>query len=101
MAPLNLDSTMKINFAHLRERATNGGWINFAVFEADARSNTSSSRDEALANLTAKARLSGLRVDQSALAFVESGRPTFYGSKHLVDYLSRMGVPRWTHSMSV
>ena len=92
---------MKINFAHLRERAVNGGWINFAVFEADARSHDSTSRSGVLADLTARARHSGLRVDQSALAFVEHGRPTFYGDKNLVAYLSRAGLPRWTHSITV
>lgn len=27
---------MNINFAHLRARAINGGWIDFAVFAANA-----------------------------------------------------------------
>lgn len=44
---------MKINLAHLRERSTSGGWINFAVF--DAKSSSSDSGNGALlAQLTAK-----------------------------------------------
>lgn len=91
---------MQINFAHLRERATDGSEINFAVFEASATSNTDSARSAVLSNLTARARNSGLRVDQSAMAYRESGRIKFYGSKPLVDYLSRRWVPRWTHTLS-
>ena len=90
---------MKINFAHLLERSTSRGWIDFAVF--DARS-TSASRDAnaaLLQRLTSGARRAGLKVDQSALAYFESGRIRFYGSKNLVDYLSRNGVPRWTHKL--
>lgn len=29
---------MQINFAHLREQSTTGGWINFAVFDARSTS---------------------------------------------------------------
>ena len=36
---------MKVNLAHLRERARSGGWINFAVF--DARSSSGSRDDNA------------------------------------------------------
>ena len=28
------ECTMRINLAHLRERAASGGWVNFAVFDA-------------------------------------------------------------------
>ena len=92
---------MKINFAHLRESSTNGGWINFAVFEADANSRIGSARADVLHNLTMKARLSGLKVEQSALVFSEYGQIKFYGSPNLVEYLSNYGVPHWTHSMDV
>lgn len=56
---------------------------------------------QALAQLTTKARMAGHRVDQSALAFNENGRLKFYGSKNLVDFLSRSGLPHWTHTMTV
>lgn len=92
---------MRINFAHLRERSTTGGDINFIVFEANATSGTDSGRSEVLHDLTMRARRQGLRVDQSALAYSEHGRIRFYGSRNLVDYLAKRGVPRWTHSMDV
>jgi len=92
---------MQINFAHLRERATNGGEINFAVFEARANTNTDTARSDVLGNLTMRARQSGLRVDQSALAFSENGRIKFFGNKNLVDYLARGWTPRWTHTLSI
>jgi hypothetical protein len=87
--------------AHLRERSTTGGWINFAVFQADAISNTNTARSEALAELTHKARANGLRVDQAALAFRENGRTTYYGNSNLVDYLSRVGIRGWTHTLTM
>jgi hypothetical protein len=89
----------RINFAHLRERSTTGGWISFAVF--DARSNSSNDRDAVLYQLTMSARENGLRVDKSALAFRENGRNMFYGDKDLVNYLSKRGVPAWTHHLDV
>jgi hypothetical protein len=90
---------MKINLAHLREHSTSGGWINFAVF--DARSSSGSSTDNAnlLSQLAAKARMSGLQVDQSALAYSQGGQIRFYGDKNLVNYLSQNFVPQWTHTI--
>lgn len=90
---------MRINLAHLRERAASGGWVNFAVF--DARSSSGSRDDNArlLAQLTAQARASNLRVEQSALAFNSGGRLQFFGSPPLVDFLSKIGIPGWTHTI--
>ena len=90
---------MKINLAHLRERAAAGGWIDFAVFEARSNSGTESANAGLLDQLTAKARASGLKIDQSALAFTKNGRVQFYGSKHLVKYLSNSWIPQWTHTI--
>lgn len=90
---------MKINFAHIREKSTTGGWIDYAVFEAKSVAGTNSGNDEVLARLTAKARVSGLKIDQSALAFMQNGRITFFGSKYLVAHLSKVGAPKWTHSI--
>ncbi|MHB1329780.1 MAG: hypothetical protein ACYC2K_16400, partial [Gemmatimonadales bacterium] len=60
---------------------------------------TPSANDDVLQSLTMRARASGLRVDQSALAYSENGRVKFHGSKPLVEYLARNGVPRWTHEI--
>lgn len=92
---------MRINFAHLRERSTSGGDINFIVFEANATNGSDSGRSQVLQDLTMRARRQGLRVDQSALAYTENGRIRFYGSRNLVDYLSRRALPHWTHSMDI
>jgi hypothetical protein len=88
---------MQINMAHLRERSTSGGWIDFAVFDAKSTAGTNSGNQALLEQLTASARSAGLKVDQAALAYRQGRQVRFYGSKHLVDYLSRHGVPRWTH----
>lgn len=92
---------MKINLAHLRERSTSGGWINFAIFDACSRIGTDSANAELLAQLTTKARASGLKVDQSVLAYSKNGAIHFYGSKNLVSYLSKGWVPHWTHTIDV
>lgn len=92
---------MRVDFAHIRERGTNGAPIDFAVF--DARSNTGFDDDNSvlLARLTYAAQSNGLKVDQSALAYSENGRIRFFGSRPLVEHLSRVGVPRWTHHLDI
>lgn len=98
-SPPGLENILKINFAHIRERAQAGGWINFAVFDARSNSGSSSDNSELLAQLTTKARASNLQVDQAALAFNANGRLQFFGSPPLVQYLSKQGLPSWTHSL--
>lgn len=90
---------MRINFAHLRERARAGGWVSFAVFNARSSSGTPGDNSQLLAQLTARARASNLRVDQSALAFMSGGRLQFFGDRHLVDYLANGWRPQWTHAI--
>ncbi|PTU66924.1 hypothetical protein DB032_19320 [Chromobacterium sp. Panama] len=89
---------MKVSLAHLRERSTSGGWIDFAVFDAKS---TSGDNNTLLYQLTIAARNAGLKVDQSALAYQVNGRVQFYGDRNLVDYLSRSGVSHWTHTIDV
>lgn len=92
---------MKINFAHLRDKSTTGGWIDFVVFDAHSVANTDSANDKLLQDLTSLARSNGLKVDKSALAFARSGRIYFYGSPDLVKYLSDNFTGRWTHTLEV
>jgi hypothetical protein len=92
---------MQINLAHLRERSTTGAPIDFAVFDARSNSGSQGDNNHLLGQLIAKARSAGLKVDQAALAYGENGRVKFFGSKHLVDYLSRRGLPGWTHRIDV
>lgn len=90
---------MKVNLAHLRERARSGGWVNFAVFDARSSSGTRDDNTRLLAQLSAKARNANLQVDQSALAFMSGGRVQFFGSPPLVEYLTNSGLPGWTHTI--
>jgi hypothetical protein len=92
---------VRVNFAHIRERAQSGGWVNFCVFDARSSSGTSTDNSHLLAQLTTRARASNLRVDQAALAFTNGGRLQFFGSPPLVDFLSRSGLPGWTHHIEV
>jgi hypothetical protein len=90
---------VKVNLAHLRERAAAGGWINFAVFEARSASGGDADNARLLTQMTARARASRLQVDQAALAFMASGQLRFFGSKPLVEFLSNAGLPAWTHQL--
>lgn len=92
---------MRVNLAHLRERARSGGWINFAVFDARSSSGTDDDNSQLLAQLTARARAASLRVDQAALAFRNGSRVQFFGSPPLVEFLSRSGLPGWTHHIDL
>lgn len=89
---------MRIEMAHLRERSTTGGWVNFAVFNARS---TNGDNYSLLRDLTLAARRNGLQVDQSALAFMSGGRLQFYGDQNLVEYLSEGWEPFWTHDINV
>lgn len=89
-----------IELAHIRERTVNGGHIDFAVFNADAASNTDEGRSRLLAQLTMRARNAGLRVNASALAYEEFGRIKFYGSRNVVDYLAKSGLPHWNRTLT-
>ena len=88
----------KINLAHIRERSTTGGWINFVVFDAKS---TTGNNEKLLTQLTSQARANGLQVDKSALAYTKNGHLEFYGTKDLVQYLSNNGLPQWTHTIDV
>jgi hypothetical protein len=87
---------MQIRVAHLRAQG-----IDFAVFDADARSRLDSDRAELLLQLTAAARANGLKVDKSALAFRQGSQTRFYGTPDLVRFLANSGILRWTHTITV
>jgi hypothetical protein len=92
---------MKVSLAHVRVRSTSGGWIDYVVFDARSAAGSSSGNSALLAQLTASARSAGLKVDQSALAYMQNGRLQFFGTPNLVKHLSRSGLPRWTHEIDV
>jgi hypothetical protein len=79
---------MVIKFAHTHTQG-----IDFAVFGADARTDSDSDRASVLHDLTSAARRSGLKIDKSALIFSRGGRTQFYGTPDLVNYLVNQGVP--------
>ncbi len=81
------------------KRSPPPGAIHFTVFDAKSRSGGNASNDALLQQLTQKGRVAGLKIDQSALAYRQSGRARYYGSKNLIDYLSRTVVLRWTHKI--
>jgi hypothetical protein len=92
---------MRVNLAHIRERSSSGGWIDFAVFDAKSNSASDADNGRLLHPLTAKAIALGLRIDQSALAYAEGGRLKFYGTTNLLTHLSSVGLPQWTHHIDV
>jgi hypothetical protein len=100
LGQIHKETSVKINMAHLRERAATGGYIDFAVFDARSGSGTDAGNAALLRELTGAARMQGLKVDQSALAFTKNGKIVFYGSPNLVKYLSKGWVPKWTHAIN-
>jgi hypothetical protein len=84
-----------VQLAHLRVQG-----INFAVFDADARSGLDSDRAKLLQQLTVAARGAGLKIDKSALAYSRAGRREYYGTKDLVRYLANNGVSHWNHTIT-
>ncbi len=85
---------MGIQLAHVR---INGQ--SCVIFDADSRSRTAHGRQELLGHLVRIARARRLRVDEAALAFVQGGRLQFFGTPSVIRYLSRAGVPAWTHTL--
>jgi hypothetical protein len=67
---------MQVNFAHLRDQG-----IDFAVFDADARTHARPDRVRLLMQLAAAVRSHGHKVDKAALAFAESGNVKFWVTK--------------------
>ena len=92
---------MNIEFAHLREMSTTGQYVDFAVFDAKPNSNTPAARNALLFQLTMAARQAGRKVDASALVYEENGEIMAWGDRFAVDYVSKVGVPAPTHSLSV
>ncbi len=93
---------MRISFAHIRGRAASSEvdrlrGIRCRVVTAGG----DTANGALLVRLTAAARRLGLKVDQSALAYREGGSVGFYGTRALVDHLSRAGVPNWTHYLEI
>jgi len=88
---------MDINFAHVRI-----GSASVAIFDADAKNQTNSGREQVLADLTARARLNNLRVDRSVLVFTQNGQQIYFGDPDLVRHLSRSPIAlHWTHRLTV
>jgi hypothetical protein len=85
---------VKINMAHLRDQG-----IDFAVFDADARSHMNHDRTNLLSQLMFTARRAGMKIDKAALAFRQGSDIAFYGTPDLVRYLQMVGLPRWTHTI--
>lgn len=92
---------MRVEFAHLREMSTTGRYVDFAVFDAKPNSNTQANRNALLSQLTFAARRNNLKVDASGLVYEDNGRIQVWGDPFVVDYVSKVGVPRSTHTLDV
>jgi hypothetical protein len=86
--------TMKVQTAYLHDQG-----ISFLVFNADARAKNNQAREQLLVELTNVANQCGLRANKAALCYSEGARVHYFGTSDLVKYLSKRGVPRWTHSI--
>ena len=90
---------MKINLAHFRQQTALGDFIDFAIFDTVSESGAESDNLMLLNNLTLSAQSKDLKIDQAALVFKKNDQVRFYGSKDLINYLSKSGFPKWTHTI--
>lgn len=87
---------MQIRFAHFRALGAD-----LAVFDADSTSGRADDRHELLEQLAASLRGQGLNVDHAALTYSDAGRVKVYGVSEVVTYLTKAGMPRWTHRLEI
>ena len=93
---------MEVQFAHFRQQTATGQFIDFAIFDAKTESGSESDNLELLNNLTDETiHVHKLKIDQAALVFKENDEMRFYGSTDLVNYISRAGFPKWTHTLEL
>lgn len=92
----------EVQLAHFRQQTATGQFIDFAIFDARTESGSESDNLELLNGLVNKAiELEKLKIDQAALMFKRDGEIRFYGSTDLVNYISKVGFPKWTHTLKL
>ena len=93
---------IKVNLGHFRQQTSEGDFIDFAVFDAKSQSGTEEDNNAILNRLVKIAvEEKNLKIDRAALIFEKDGEKVFYGSTDLVQYLSRVGFPKWTHTLEL
>lgn len=92
---------MRIEFAHVRARATSGRDVNIAVFDAKPNNNTDTARRQLLNQLTFAARGNNLRVEASGLVYEEYGQLKAWGDQFVVDFLNKNGIPQMTYTLDM
>ncbi|MDG2091005.1 MAG: hypothetical protein P8J61_07890 [Gammaproteobacteria bacterium] len=91
-----------VNLAHFRQQTATGDFIDFAIFDAKTESGNESDNLALLNNLTQSAiQMKKLKIDQAALVFKKNDELRFYGSTDLINYISRAGIPKWTHTLEL
>lgn len=85
---------MRIELAHLREQATTGQWVDFAVFFAKADEDSDDARDTWLSQLIYAANQAGFRVEAGALVYQQYNQTKYWGHPFVLDYLKKRGIPR-------
>lgn len=92
---------MAINFAYFRRHTTKRRWTNVAIFVVTKAHQFNSSPYRVLKELAALAKRENMHIDQSLLVVSVDGRKYLYGDNCLVDMVSEIGIPRFTHTLSV
>lgn len=92
----------EINLAHYRQKTATGDYVNFAIFDAVAESDSEKDKLELLNGLVKLTiELKKLKIDQAVIAFYKDDELRLYGSNDLIKYLSRSGLPEWTHTLEL
>lgn len=94
--------TFEVQLAHFRQQTATGQFVDFAIFDAKTESGSEEDNLELLNGLILKAiELENLKIDQAALMFEKNGEVRFYGSNDLVNYISKVGFKKWTHTLKL
>jgi hypothetical protein len=93
---------MRIHFAHIPIRATDGRTYSAAIFDAKSTTDTTAAHMALAYELAEAARQAlDLRIEAVAVVFNKNGRNQTVGDRLVVDYLNKAPFPRWTHYIDV
>ena len=90
---------MKLNYAILKDPASDK--LSNVVFQVNSPRGLERQQMELLRQLMMYVSRRGLNVNQAVLAFQEGEELKFFGSRNLVDHLTKNGLPPWTHSLKL
>jgi len=91
---------LAVNFSYFRGHTTKRSFRNLVVFVI-AKAQLNRDPYQVLSELSAIVRSENMLIDDSLLVVSEGGKNWLYGDNSLVDLVSQIGVPRFTHTLAI